>query len=427
MQEIPCYTFCMIQKITHVEKEFLLSAAARAALPFRLHGTSGMVQALLQNIQPSALEMVFRSRPGDGGFPPPEPVTAYFAYGGQTYTFRSRVRKRTETGLLLDMPEFLYKSLRRKFVRVCRPKGLQVVFALDNEEIRMDYPVCPEYSNVEEPADINISTDIPIQRLIAAFREELSGKCTANSIRMFRTKKPERLEEILVSETGKVLFIPSTSSGLPRTDPYPEGRLITEAMEEQFEDPNFLVEESALQKLLAEKKAEGITSEIWCPVVFYQYVVGYIYAANKGRSSFDFSMIDTLWDFSRILAYKLKEVGYFAAEQTTGAAKEHSAKIVDMTPEGILIAVPENELRIPVKEGAGFRVTVLPEEGGAVSAYARVCRRHTDQGTTYYGAQFAGMKAEDRMRLFTLLYGSKNPENDPSVFEKSGTTAAAPF
>jgi hypothetical protein len=58
---------------------------------------------------------------------------------------------------------------------------------------------------------------------------------------MFRTRSPEQYEETLISKTGAGSLRASTTSGLPKNDPNAEGRIITEKIEEQYEDPDYFV------------------------------------------------------------------------------------------------------------------------------------------------------------------------------------------
>lgn len=407
----------MIQKIEKIEKEFILKSAFDSKIRMRLHGASSMIQAFLTGVSAETLELTCVAPPEDGAFSVFEQIAVYFDCGGKTYTFTSKIRKRGPNALTVDTPSFLNKSLQRKFIRVKKPRNFKILFQLANEEIRMDYPVCPEYVTVEKSEAFDMYGDGPLPVVMAEFRNALRQKCTVNSIVMFRTKKPELFEEMLISETGKVLFIPSTDSALPKNDPYPSGRIITESIEERYEDPNFLVEGTYFQKLLDKKKEKGIAAEIWCPIVFYQYVVGYIYAANSGGVSFDFSMIDCLWDFSRILAYRLKEIGYFQTARTKDTQPGHTAKIIDMTPEGILMAVPDDELKIPIKADSSFLIKIIPEDDREISCSAKVRRRYSSGGVSYYGAQFVNMQSADMMRIFELLYRKKYKDNEPLAFE----------
>src|SRR5690606_2153925 len=112
-----------------------------------------------------------------------------------------------------------------------KPRDIHVLFRLANEDINLSYPVCPEYISIDEIELTSNFRDRTLPDVINRFKKDVSLRSSENTIIMFRTKTPARFEEKLVSKTGKVLFIPSTASTLPKSDPYPEGRIITEAIE----------------------------------------------------------------------------------------------------------------------------------------------------------------------------------------------------
>ncbi|ULQ60189.1 DUF1577 domain-containing protein [Brucepastera parasyntrophica] len=409
----------MIQKVSTVEKEFLLRTIMKEHSPVRIHGVSNIATGLITDISKTEIRVTFHPPCSLNDFSLREHVTGYFDCIGKTYAFETVIQKNSEQQILLNYPENLLKSLQRKYVRVHKPKDIQVHFHLENEDINMDYPVCSEYVSVDSIQTHSQIRGKGLPEMIASFRKRLEGKCHTNTIVMFRTKKPENFEENLICETGKILFIPSTNSGLPQNDPYPEGRIITERIEETFEDPNFFVEGSKFAKLLKAKKDRNIQSEIWCPIIYYQYVVGYIYLANTNES-FDFSTVDYLWDFSRILAFQLKQSTYFKDEAPNKDNPAHYAQIIDMSPGGMLISFPKNELRVPIKEGSIFSVDIHIEQK-KINCSARITRRFEKNDTLFYGSVFVDLRPDNMMYLYEALYKRPFAENDVMTFEKAGS------
>ena len=51
-------------------------------------------------------------------------------------------------------------------------------------------------------------------------------------------------------------------------------------------------------------------------------------------------MVDYLWDFSRILAWYLKDTGYFSTEVEQKQVPGHEPRILDMSPGGMLMSLP---------------------------------------------------------------------------------------
>lgn len=407
----------MIQSVSAIEKEFLIKTIAQNEQPVRLHGISTTGTGVITLIDRSSLVVNLLDTFENLPFSVCEHITGYFDCHGNTYAFETTVRNTKQKEIRIDPPIRLLKSLQRKYVRVRKPRDLSVSLHLANEDIVLDYPVCPEYISVESCAKKADAENRKIPELVASFRERLGHEGTDSTIIMFRSRKPETFEEELVSRTGKSLFIPSTGSGLPAKDPYPEGRIITWEIEEKFEDPNYFVEGSRFEKLLGEKKAKDINSEIWCPIVYYQYVVGYILARNTHGESLDISTFEYIWDFSRILAWQLRQTGYFDTGSDKKEVRRHAAGVLDISPGGMLISLPQNEIRTPLKDGSVFSAEIRAGSE-SIECSARVVRRYDDHDSIVYGTMFTDLSAEDLMTLYEFLYRKPYATTNSLAYEQ---------
>ena len=410
----------MIQNVSHIEKEFLFKSVVQNEHPVRFHGVSTAGTGVIRDYGRNALSVTLLDTMDNTCFSICERIIGYFAGHGKTYAFETTVRDARDRDVRLDCPNQLIRSLQRKFIRVKKPRDIQVLFRLANEDINLSYPVCPEYISIDEIELTSNFRDRTLPDVINRFKKDVSLRSSENTIIMFRTKTPARFEEKLVSKTGKVLFIPSTASTLPKSDPYPEGRIITEAIEETFEDPNYFIEGSHFEKLLRDKQNQGISSEIWCPIVYYQYVVGYIYIANRNGESFDIGMVDYLWDFSRILAWYLKDTGYFSTEVEQKQVPGHEPRILDMSPGGMLMSLPRTEIRTPIREGSLFSVEIqMKKRDAPIVCSARVIRRFEEPDAITYGTSFVNLSAQDMMGLYEVLYRRPYQSGENLGFEKA--------
>lgn len=410
----------MLQEASPIEKEFLVKSAILAESPVRFHGLTttakGSIIALdREKVSIRMLEIV------DGtGFSLFEHLTGYFDCHGKTYAFHTIVREINKQIVIMDAPARLMKSLQRRYIRVKAPKTINTSFSLANEEIRLDYPECPEYLSFEDEAQFERIESSSIFELINSFKKQAQIRSTGSTIIMFRTQKPTSFEEELVSKTGKVLYIPSTSSGLPKNDPYPEGRIITERLEESFEAPDYFLNGSRFDKILLDKKIKGIVSEIWCPILYYQYVVGYIYLVNRENTSFDIAMIDFAWEFSRVLAFQLQKTGYFRHETQKKDPIIHKPHIIDMCPGGMLISMPKSDLRTPVKEGCIFKIAMNVEDK-EFTGTAKVLRRYEDALSYSFGTSFMKIAPDHLIALYEKLYHHPYSIDNPLAYERKGS------
>ncbi len=84
---------------------------------------------------------------------------------------------------------------------------------------------------------------------------------------------------------GKSLWIPSTAEDFPSARPVPrrtghhEGRADRPGGRRRRRR---YVVTSRLGNILYEKTKKDIVSELWCPVLYNEYVVGYIHVWNTG-------------------------------------------------------------------------------------------------------------------------------------------------
>ncbi len=394
----------MASKITKVELEFVFKAALADRIPLRIHNRNTHARCLIAEIgrESVAMEAVQGAWPG---FQSWDRVTGYIHYKGQAFSFKSRVSKVDGKLLVMGTPEFSCRGLDRNYVRLPPPSGLSAAFHLQSGELSLNFPVCEEYSAVELPAYNDAFDVTSMETLVASFKRQADAVSSENRTIMFRKRKPERFEEILVSKLGKTLYIPSARSGLPAKDPFPEGRLITRAMEEDYEGTEIFISGSRMERLLAEKVNLAVNSEIWTPILYYQYVVGYVYMANTGdrKASLDVAAVELAGEFAHILAYFLKTHNYFDDQTVRNERIPFQADIVDVSASGMLIVLAHEKLPVTLKNQSLIDVE-LGLKGYKAHCTARVMRRYGDDKTVNYGLRFDDMRNDTRRRIYEFLY-----------------------
>ncbi len=416
----------MATKISKVELEFVLKAAQTDRITLRLHNKNTHAKGVILDMDRNGL--ILEGHPDWKGFQSWDRVSGYLHFRGQAFSFKSRVAKVEGQRLYLEVPESACRGLERKFVRMPPPRGMSVDFFLQSGEFTLNFPICEEYSAVELPP-YNDAFDLSsMNSLVESFRARAATMSSDSRTIMFRKRKPESFEEILVSKLGKVLYIPSTRSGLPVKDPYPEGRLITKAMEEDYEGTEIFISGSRMERLLAEKTAREIHSEIWTPVLYYQYVVGYVFMQNQGdrKVSLDLGAVDLSWEFAHILAYFLKTHNYFDDQAVSKERDPFKASVVDVSASGMLIAMPHGNLSVVLKNQSLIDLIIKLDDWHA-HCTARIMRRYSDERTVYYGLQFSELRNETRRRLYEFLYHQPyDPDNEAESEASFGAAAPLP-
>ncbi len=393
----------MTERVSIVETEFILRSAMESRLPLRLLGAGKSVRALVREVRKDALVLdapVLEKR----RLNPWENLCAYFNFRGKDMTFSSKVLRQEGGRISLAYPDRILRSPARKHPRIPSPRDFSLEITLENEKLRLNYPQCGEYSDVSLP-DLREGFDTSsLHSLLDSFRARSSGMASECRAVLFKERKPEAIEEALLAHYGRTLFIPSTGSPLPSVDPYPESRIITASMAREFEGPASAREGSRFDRALAEKPGKGINAEVWCPIQYFQYVVGYVYLANRGDRAvaMDFSVVDCAWEFSRILAYYLKVQNYFKPE---GEAKSrsHNAAIVDLSASGCLLSIPKTTMAMRIKNGSMLEMRLSYPEG-SLHTRGRVVRRYDEKEGAYYGVSFLDIPLEEMRVFFPKLY-----------------------
>jgi hypothetical protein len=252
--------------------------------------------------------------------------------------------------------------------------------------------------------------------LIAQLAAWVKSYASGYKLVLFKDVKPSSTEERILAETGKTLFLPSTLGDLPKNDPFPKKRLITEEMFRRYlestgVDPNYLDE--GVSKFIKNKFDAGFFSDAWVPILFHEYVLGYIHIwINKeGKKPFDYDLINSMYQFGSVLAFSLKQSGYFDSGRLGN--NPFQGKIVDISASGMLFTYPHSSLSSALLPETELAVKlVMPKR--TVNASAKILRRYKDNIQVFFGCQFMDMVPEDMRFFFEHIYGKPFDEVDAS-------------
>jgi hypothetical protein len=328
-----------------------------------------------------------------------------FDYRGQVIIFAVEVTSIKDDHIITEEPEFLYKNLDRSFSRVSTPPDLQVQFTFLGDRYSLSYPKTGEYEREEKGELIKSLDPKNLSGLVDQMAAWIRGYASGYKLIIFKDTKPSSNEEHLVAETGKTLYIPSTQATFPKEDPYPKKRLITEDIFKRYlestgVDLQFV--NDAYARFLKQKFDGGIISDLWVPVLFQEYVIGYIHIwINKeGKPPFDYGVIDTLSQFAKILANSLKMNGYFESGKLKNDPFE--GKIIDISASGLLFAYPNSVFSSTLLPDNELTV-LLKTSRRTVNSKARIVRRYKDNVQGYFGCRFLEMEPEDLRFLFEYI------------------------
>jgi c-di-GMP-binding flagellar brake protein YcgR len=399
--------------ISRIEKEFILNAIFEKGMAIGIHGDkkegSGKVLALDNDVLTIGV-------PGGGDFSQfhqGEEVRIFFTYYEQVMTFISTIEEINDNELVLTIPDAVYKNLQRKYERIPSPGGAVISFVIEEERVQLDFPKSEEYDPVEIPqASITFNSD-ELADLIDAFRNSVNSFCTANEIKMFREQKPETFEEKLVARTGRILYLPSVLKGLPE-DSMGLG-IVTRG---SFFDDEFELTQDKLPEYLKDRQALGIQSEVFCPVLYHEYTVGYIRLVSTNPSLLiTVDHVRKVKEFSKILSYSLKLNGYFEEEVSP---EEYNPTIIDLSASGMLFGHPSEKLNDLVMLYTDLSVQMRIGDR-SMTIESRIMRKFEGPKMTYYGLQFLDIQPEDFRFLFDFIYGRQFTLEDADLWEGGAT------
>jgi hypothetical protein len=407
----------MATYLKRIEKEFILGSARDDKIPFLLIAGSGEWPCLITAITPESLtfshtmpiRLIRRSQIHE----------FRFVYREQPMAFRARVIEVKDSSVITEVPEAVYKNLGRRYSRRAPPAELGVSVSFKGDRYDLSFPTTREFEPLTEPEPDSAFNPHDIRALVGEFNEQASAFASERAVRMFKEKIPETQEERLIVHTGKIYYLPTVAGGLPLVDPYVSPRIVTRDIFADFLRFDDVREELVADEILRferNKKASGILSELMIPLLFQEYVIGYVYLVNNlpGKPPFDLPVLETFHQFAKVLAYSLKVNGYF--RNAPKKTQDFSADVIDISAGGLLFSNSSRELSTSLLPGSDLRLSIKAK-GRTIKATAKVKRVYRDSAHSYFGAEYTELAPEDFRFLFECLYGRGFTDEDASGIE----------
>lgn len=397
----------MAIKVSRIEKEFILKSMVDSKMEAELQIAGKRVPALLSAVGPNEVHFTLQSPIGATN---QKRADLYVMFKGTRVTCALNIRAIKNETLIGDLPENMYRDLSRGLERILPEATVNVSLLLDGNQVRLNFPSSEEYYDPEPPS-VNIRFDAErITNLLKAFREKALSFSTENKIVMFRDRKPAAIAEELMSWAGKTLLLPVEDSvDLLRPKDGKALKIlsqddITRIMRSSGRDPLQLSQ--SLSRHVDELFQRKIWHELYTPVLYREYVVGYIYLvrADMQTSPFTLNTLEFVQQFSRLLSYSLMQNGYFQALPVREAFDK--SELVDISGSGLLFSMPFTGPSLSIYTDVDLQIHL---EQRTIPVHGRVMRRYQDSGRIYIGIKFLEMADADQEFLMKFLYG-ENPE-----------------
>jgi len=399
--------------IKRIEKDFLIKVIYDEHIP--LMHIKGQTQYILTIDKPVAKgQMFIKSDRPISGLRVNSSLNLMFDYRGQVIIFSVQVINFKDDHIIAAEPEFLYKDLDRSFSRVSTPGDLHVQFSFIEERYSLSYPKVPEYE-ADNMADFfqNLNPK-DLNGIVEQIAVWVKGFASGHKIVIFKENKISFIEERVLAETGKAFFLPSTKGSLPTEDPYPKKRIVTEDILKKYLESSGIAKlllDEACRRLIERKQKAGIISDLWAPILFHEYVIGYIrvWIDKEGMLPLDYDVVDNLYQFAKALVYSLKTNGFFEAGKIKNEPFE--CKIVDISVSGMLFAHPSPDFYSSLMPDTELAVRLKTDQR-TIYTKIKVVRRYKENNQGHFGCRFMEMAPEDLRFLFEYIYGRTFTDED---------------
>jgi c-di-GMP-binding flagellar brake protein YcgR len=404
----------MATPIKSIEKEILLKALYDEKLPLIYY--KDRIEYILTLQKPAREEMLFEvDHQSIGNLEVDDQIQLTFDYRGKAIAFNVKILEKSKPDIKCTIPDFFYKDLERSYSRVKVPSEMQIHFTIQGDRYDLSFPKLIEYDDEDMGGVFKNNDQTSISGLVEQITAWIKSFSSNHRLVLFKDTKPSITEERIISETGKALFLPSIKVGFPKKDPFPRKRLITEEIFKRYLETTGIgvaFINNACDRFLKTKVEKGIFSDAWIPILFHEYVIGYIHLwiNVEGKAPFDYMMIETLYQFTKVLAYSLEINGYF--EKGKQKNDTFDGEVIDISASGLLFAYPPSNISSALKPESTIIVQIITPQR-TISADAVIVRNYKDKSLGYYGCQFDNMAFEDKSYLFEFIYGK--PFSDSEI------------
>ncbi|MDR2536226.1 MAG: PilZ domain-containing protein [Treponema sp.] len=406
----------MSTMVQGVEKEFLLKSLYNEQVAIICRYNRAVYTLQIEKLDKN--EMSFKSNQSILGLTSGNRIDLTADYKGVVVVFVVEVSSITNDCLVTTFPDLLYKNLDRAYPRVHFPTDMRLRFSFTGERYFLPFSPSKEHT---KPAPPELLPDIDLTQfndIVAKFSSWVKESEAEHKLILFKEAKPVNLEEQILIKTGKALFLPSITEGLPETDPDIQKRVITKELFLQYLEgigilsSNF---DAALEQFIKAKQSKRILAETWVPLGFKEYVIGYIHfwITKEDNVPLAFTTVETIYQYADTLVGSLQEKQYFDAFSLKD--KFVSAQGVDISAGGIRFSYPKSYISDMLLLDTEIIVKLVTPKR-TINIKTKVLRKYEEKNMTFYGCHFLDVVPEDIRFLYEYIYGKPFTDSGGNFF-----------
>jgi hypothetical protein len=221
------------------------------------------------------------------------------------------------------------------------------------------------------------------------------------TVTLFKQKKPAAWEEHVINHYGKIFFFSYNDGGFISENQNKNNFFITEPEIKQFvmqnitsqTDPN-----QVMQELIWKRTQNNIASDCFVPIIFIDYIIGYIHlwvngnkegaAKNIAKKPFTIETVEKIKKAMLVFAWIYERNGLFAE----GKREPHffSPEILDISPGGFRFVTMRGNQTDIFLEGDMLNVEIAAKDR-RIKCRAGITTGYSDIAHSYYRCKFEEM------------------------------------
>lgn len=339
----------------------------------------------------------------------------FFYFNNKYHTFEELIIDIDASKITVTNSENLHRDPSRKFQRINPSENSTISFSLAPSE-KLYFPKlnCESKKPVLMIPTAFLETSSKPKDLIHDFQKETFQTISNFKITMLNNKNVSTIQEKLLANTGKILWLPSVDQEFPLFDPFPEDRIIIQPdlkTVNQTKDQTVIV-----NKLYNDAKDRKIISELFCPILYQDYLAGYIQLSTSSQKNEQLTekTVNYTHEFSQVFSSALENEGYFDNPQKE--KKLHEAKIVNYSASGILFNYEGKSISEAVQNSQTLTI-FLTVDNTSIRIRARIVRQQNHHPNNLVGVEFLSMTPESFIFLYKHLYGKSYSHKEQGVLE----------
>ncbi len=399
----------MAQTIQRIEKEFVLKYLVDNKISIDIRLLTQHFTGVLSSFNSDNLFVTLHDNSDMGNVSKNHAVNVFFHFQKIPITFKSSYVSSEDKIHIFSSPVIMYKDLTRVHERIEADDRISLSIIIEGLKMNIDFPTSASYFDPElltrehNFADRKMS-DLKMGDLIKNFRAHFASFSSTARINIFRNRKFANIIEQLIAISGKVIALPLSDlkqfTEMEQKIPFLKAHDTKWVAIEIGEDYAKLNKD--FQNHITTMGRRMYRHELYVPILYYEYVVGYVYLMRRETEGFSKKQVELSYQFCRLLAYSMQTKGYFKKKLVR--EKITNCELIDISASGLAFSYPQNVPTPPPQLYSELDL-ILEIDNNPIPIKGRIVRKFNYVNRIYFGIQFVDLSDIVKDRISRELYG----------------------